>query len=79
MALIKKLKRIQYIDYLIQSKIACTSKTISEKLGVSERQLINIIKVMKELGAPIKYCKKRKIYFYDEFKIFTFEYKKNLD
>ena len=75
MSLISKLERIQYIDYLIQSKIACTSKELSTKLNISERQLINTLNLMKELGAPIKYCRRQKKYYYDENKKFVFEYR----
>lgn len=74
MSLVSQLERIQYIDYLIQSKVACSNKSLAIKLNISERQVINTLNVMKSLGAPIKYCKKLKAYYYDENKKFIFKY-----
>ncbi len=79
MSIINQLKRIQYIDYLIQNKIACTTHGLSLKLNISERQIINILNLMKELGAPIRYCRKRKIYYYDEKEYFEYKYIKKID
>jgi predicted DNA-binding transcriptional regulator YafY len=60
------IKRFQTIDRLIQRKATGTSEQLAEKLGVSKRTIIEFINVMKELGAPIYFCKIKKSYCYKE-------------
>ncbi|MEO6302799.1 MAG: HTH domain-containing protein [Bacteroidia bacterium] len=74
MDIVDKLKRIQYIDFLITSKSACSVDEISAKLKTSRRQVINNLNLMKDLGAPLKYCKKRKHYYFEENKKFSYKY-----
>lgn len=69
-----KLKRIQYIDYLIISRSASSVAEISAKLKISRRQAINTINIMKGLGAPIKYNRSGKFYYFEENKKFVFKY-----
>lgn len=66
----KYIERIQFIDKLIRTKRANTPSQLAAKTNLSERQIITFIKTMKELGAPIKYCRVQKIYFYEENVIF---------
>ena len=66
MSILKQIERIKYIDELIRNKRANTPYEISKKTSLSERQIFSIIQLMKELGAPIKYCRKSKQYHYVE-------------
>lgn len=74
MNVVEQLERIKYIDFLITSKAANSVYEISVKLKLSDRQVINTIKLMKTLGAPIKYCKRQKFYIYLEDKKFIYKY-----
>ena len=75
MSLIKQLERIKYIDYLISKKVAISRTSLAKKLNISTRQLTSIINLMKELGAPIKYCKRTKKYLYTSNEKFYYGYK----
>lgn len=70
----QQLARIQYIDYLISSKQANSLQDLSIKVNITRRQVQNVLTVMKELGAPIKYNEREKRYYYDEKKRFVFKY-----
>ncbi len=74
MDLIQQLDRIKYIGHLISSKQANTLKTLSVKTDVTPRQVQNIINMMKEMGAPIKYDEKSRQYYFEENKKFVFRY-----
>lgn len=74
MSLQKQIEVIIQIDALIRSKTTGTPKELAKALNMSERNLYKIIKAMKNLGAPIKYCKKNGRFLYTkevEFKIFN--------
>jgi hypothetical protein len=58
--------RLEYVDFLIHSKTTGDPKKFSEKLNISERALYDVIRLMKDLGAPIVYSKQRKTYYYAE-------------
>jgi len=61
----KYMRRILYIDSLIRIKATGPVSQLSKKLQLSERTTLEHIKTMKELGCPIKYCRKRNSYCYD--------------
>jgi predicted DNA-binding transcriptional regulator YafY len=60
------LKRIKFIDQLIRIKGTGPAEKLAERLGVSRATIYVYINLMKENGAPIKFCKFRKSYYYDE-------------
>jgi predicted DNA-binding transcriptional regulator YafY len=60
------IKRFQTIDRLIKTKATGTSSQLGEKLGVSRRTAIEFITVMKEMGAPVYFCKIKNSYCYRE-------------
>lgn len=60
------LNRLQRIDYLIRRKGTGTLLELGERLGLSRTSTYEYLKLMKEFGAPIKYCKHRQTYYYDE-------------
>ncbi|MEM6736021.1 MAG: HTH domain-containing protein [Bacteroidota bacterium] len=65
MGLIEKLKQIERIDALIRRKATGTPGQLAKKLRLSERQVYNVIKLMKDMGAPIFFCPFRKSYCYE--------------
>jgi len=66
MALLKHIKRLKYIDYLIKRKATSDLENFAWKNGLSKRAMSDVLNEMKELGFPIKYDRKRYTYYYDE-------------
>jgi len=58
--------RLETLDYLIYSRSTGTPEKLAKRLSISVRTLYEFLEVMKDLGAPICYCKKSKTYFYSE-------------
>ena len=65
MSVQKYIDRILYIDSLIRIKATGPTKLLAKKISLSERQTLEFLKEMKELGCPIKFCRKRNSYYYD--------------
>lgn len=72
----KYLSRLEYIDYLIKSKSGGTPQQMARRLHISERTLFETLAHMKDLGAPICYCRYRKVYYYDETGSFSFKFQR---
>lgn len=60
------IKRINYINRLIKSRSTGSPDQLANKINVSKRTIFEFIKLMKEYGAPIKYDRHRRTYFYDD-------------
>ena len=78
---LESFKRIERIDRLIRIKATGNPDQLATKLGMSRRSVFEYINLMKENGAPIKFCHFRQSYYYDEvgfFKI-TFHFNKDED
>jgi predicted DNA-binding transcriptional regulator YafY len=60
------LRRIKFIDQLIRIKGTGTAEKLAQRVGVSRATVYVYLNLMKENGAPIKFCKFRQSYFYDE-------------
>jgi predicted DNA-binding transcriptional regulator YafY len=57
--------RLERIDQLIRLKATGTPRAFASKLELSERCIYNYINLMKDLGAPIRFCRYRNTYYYD--------------
>lgn len=68
--------RLYFIDYLIRSKSGGTPQQMARRLGISQRTLFETLEHMKNLGAPICYCRYRKTYYYEAEGGFCFKFKK---
>jgi predicted DNA-binding transcriptional regulator YafY len=66
--------RLERLDYLIRIKATGTPTELSRKLNLSERCTYNYIDLLKQLGAPISYCRKRNSYYYEEHGRFHFNF-----
>jgi len=66
MALLKHVKRLKYIDYMIKRKTTGDLEHFAKKNGLSKRAMTDVLSEMKELGFPIKYDRVRHTYYYDE-------------
>jgi predicted DNA-binding transcriptional regulator YafY len=60
------LHRLIRLDYLIHLKSTGTPANCANKIGISERSLYDYLKILKEMGAPIKFSRNRGTYYYDE-------------
>jgi predicted DNA-binding transcriptional regulator YafY len=56
--------RLKRLDTLIHQKGTGTPAHLASKIGISERALYDYLKLMKELGAPIRYSRGRGSYYY---------------
>jgi hypothetical protein len=63
--MLKQIQRIERLHQLIRLKATGPHKECALKLAISERQVYNIIEIMKELGAPIYYNNAIGSYCYD--------------
>jgi predicted DNA-binding transcriptional regulator YafY len=60
------LHRLIRLDYLIHLKATGTPANCASKIGISERSLYDYLKILKEMGAPIKFSRNRGTYYYNE-------------
>ncbi len=74
MTFTEKIQRIQRIDRLIRIKATGSPKQLAQRLQIGERTVYDIIKAMRELGAPIKYCTVRESYYYEHEGSFNFNF-----
>ena len=58
------IKRLQYIDTLIQENKTGNAAELGEVIGVSERTVYKYLRMMKRLGAPIAFNAFTKTYYY---------------
>lgn len=76
-------QRLSRIDYLIRIKGTGKPAQLAAKMGISERSIYEYLNLMKDLGAPIKFCHFRETYYYDEEGIFAVSFfpknKMNID
>ena len=75
MNLLEKIKLIERVDGLIHRKCTGTPGRLATRLGISERNTYNLINTMKDMGAPIYFCKVRNSYCYEHQGQFSFEFK----
>lgn len=64
MALLEKIERVERIHRMIEYKRTGNPGQFARKLGVSQSMLYQMLKELKQLGAPIAYCKYRQSYLY---------------
>lgn len=60
------LHRLIRLDHLISHKSTGTPADCANKIGISERSLYDYLKILKEMGAPVKFSRDRRTYFYSE-------------
>jgi predicted transcriptional regulator len=57
---------MKYIDMLIRKKATGNQKEFAKKLNISVSTVNEYLKNMKAVGFPIKYCHKRRTYYYEK-------------
>ena len=73
----QQLNRLSKMDQLIALKNTGTPLELSQKLKISERATRQYLHLLKELGAPIAYSRKKATYFYKEDGCFGFLFMKS--
>ena len=76
MAITSYFERLQWIDQLIRMKATGSPQELADKLGVSKRTIYEYIQALKDLGAPVYYCKASGSYLYKENGRFEINFKK---
>jgi predicted DNA-binding transcriptional regulator YafY len=62
----KFISRTRRLDYLIRRKSTGSPAQLANRLGVSEATIYRYIQELKDMGAPIKYCRERQSYKYEK-------------
>jgi len=60
------LQRLIRLDHLIQYKSTGTPADCAQKIGISERSLYDYLKILKDMGAPVRFSRGRRTYYYTE-------------
>ncbi len=60
------LHRLIRLDHLISHKSTGTPADCAQKVGISERSLYDYLKLLKDMGAPVKFSRGRRTYYYAE-------------
>lgn len=66
MGILRQIKRLQYIDYIIRRKATGSLETFAGKNRLSRRGLSTILQEMREMGFPVKYSRQMHSYYYEE-------------
>jgi len=66
MNLIEKLQQIERVDALIRRKSTGSPASLAASLNTSKRCVYDLIKRMKQMGAPIYFCQEHNSYCYEE-------------
>jgi predicted DNA-binding transcriptional regulator YafY len=56
---------LQRLDLSIQQKGTGSPPEFARKMGISERSLYEYLRVLKDLGAPIKFSRQERSYYYE--------------
>lgn len=64
MSLLKSIGRLKSMDDLIRNEVTGNAEEFANKVGICRSMIMQNIREMKELGAEIEYCAKRRSYFY---------------
>ena len=72
MNLLFTIERINQVDQLIRLKATGTPQELANRLDISVGSVYNLIKTLKDFGAPVYYCKRRRSYCYRQKCYFDF-------
>ena len=65
MSLLKYLERAKRMDDLIRRKATGNVEEFASKLGISRSVLMEHLRDLRDLGAPIRFCDIRCSYYYE--------------
>jgi len=61
-----QISRIYTLHRFLATKRKLIPKAVAKKIGVSRSTLFRDLDILKDIGAPITYCKLTKIHYYTE-------------
>lgn len=64
MSLVKDIKRLEFVNYLIKKKATGNLETFARKNDLSKRAMTYFLSQLKEMGADIRYDRVRETYYY---------------
>jgi predicted DNA-binding transcriptional regulator YafY len=67
-------QRLTRIDHFIRIKGTGSPAELAGKIGISERSTYEYIRLLKDFGAPVEYCRQRRSYYYRESGHFTISF-----
>lgn len=56
--------RIECLDQLIRQRRSGSARQIAERLGIGERSVFDLLDAMRGMGADIRWCPRRRSYYY---------------
>ena len=72
--MVKNIQILQKLDYLIRHKKTGSPEELARKFKVSEKCMRTHINILRQLGAPIFFDRKRKSYCYRKEGFFSFTF-----
>lgn len=66
MSVLKYVQRLRRIDHLIKRRATGNPESFANKVGLCRSSLMDYLRELREMGAPISYCKRRESYIYRE-------------
>jgi DNA-binding IclR family transcriptional regulator len=66
MSIIRHIKRLRFLDFLIQKRATGDLENFAKKARLSKSGLSVVLQEMKEMGFPIKYDRQSNSYYYEE-------------
>lgn len=79
MGLLKYLERAKRMDDLIRRRATGSAEEFAQKLGISRSVLMEHIRDLKEMGAPIKFCEITRSYYYPTNYTFIINKRREMD
>lgn len=62
----KTIQHIRQLDRLIRNEDTGKASDLAQKLGLCRTTIFVYLSLMKDRGAPIKFCKLRQTFYYEE-------------
>lgn len=64
MVTLKYIDRLKRMDQLIRQQHTGNSDEFAERMGISRRQLYNLIEELKDFGLPVSFSRRAQTFFY---------------
>jgi hypothetical protein len=65
MNFIRQIERLQRLNHLIKNECTGTPDELAERLSLKKSQLYEILDVLKIYGAPVKYSRKLRTFYFE--------------
>jgi predicted DNA-binding transcriptional regulator YafY len=66
MTLLNQINTLKRLDQLVRMKSTGTTEVLAKKISLSRASIYRYLDALKDLGAPIEYCKINRTFFYAE-------------